>query len=189
LMVFVLIMATNLLDRNNFLRVRDSIVTIYEDRLVAKDIIFDMSKAVQTKRLAVITTDSIFFQGRNQGVNAELDNMVERFEQTKLTVAEQRTLDKFKNDLSELQAAESMGSLTNETSSAMLLDQLNGLDQTLDQLSDIQMQEGQRQMKIGKSAVSAVELFTQMELYLLVALAIVIQIIILYNPSKKEAEQ
>jgi hypothetical protein len=34
LMVFVVILATNLLDRNNFLRVRDSVVAIYEDRLV-----------------------------------------------------------------------------------------------------------------------------------------------------------
>jgi len=40
LMVFVLIIATNLIDKNNFLKVRDSVVTIYEDRLVAKDLIF-----------------------------------------------------------------------------------------------------------------------------------------------------
>ena len=49
LMVFVLIIATNLIDKNNFVRVRDSVVTIYEDRLVANDLIFEMLKSVQEK--------------------------------------------------------------------------------------------------------------------------------------------
>lgn len=60
LMVFVLIIATNLIDKNNFVRVRDSVVTIYEDRLVANDLIFEMLKSVQEKELAVAISDSTF---------------------------------------------------------------------------------------------------------------------------------
>ena len=41
LMVFVLIVTTNLIDRNNFVRVKDSVVSIYEDRLVAKNLILE----------------------------------------------------------------------------------------------------------------------------------------------------
>lgn len=60
LMVFVLIVTTNLIDRNNFIRVKDSVVTIYEDRLIAKDLIFEMSKAVQEKEVAVAASDTTF---------------------------------------------------------------------------------------------------------------------------------
>ena len=183
-MIFMLIMSTNLIDRNNFLRVRDSIVTIYEDRLVAKDIIFDMSKAIQTKRNALMLGDSLFFQSGNIKINTDLLYLIERFEQTKLTTAENRVFQKLKTEFSELQSQETSHDQSDEAKRKMLIVKLDRLDETLDKLSEIQMQEGRRQMKVGKSAVSAVELYTQIELYLLLALAIVIQVIILYTPPK-----
>ena len=183
-MIFMLIMSTNLIDRNNFLRVRDSIVTIYEDRLVAKDIIFDMSKAIQTKRNALMLGDSLFFQSGNVKINTDLLYLIERFEQTKLTTAENRVFQKLKTEFSELQSQETSHDQSDEAKRKMLIVKLDRLDETLDKLSEIQMQEGRRQMKVGKSAVSAVELYTQIELYLLLALAIVIQVIILYTPPK-----
>jgi len=68
-MVFVLIIATNLIDRNNFTRVKDSVITIYEDRLVANDLIFEMSNSFQEKEIAVAASDSAFFLERNKQVN------------------------------------------------------------------------------------------------------------------------
>lgn len=51
------------------------------------------------------------------------------------------------------------------------------------------MKEGKRQMSISKKAADKLELFTQIEIYLLAFLAIVIQIIIMYQPKeKKETE-
>jgi len=64
LMIFILIIATNLIDRNNFVRIKDSLETIYEDRLVAKDLIFKISKSVQEKELALAKLDSTFYLGR-----------------------------------------------------------------------------------------------------------------------------
>lgn len=40
-------------------------------------------------------------------------------------------------------------------------------------------------MSISKKAIDSVELFTQIEIYLLIFLAIVIQIIVMYNPKKE----
>mgnify|MGYP006207280059 CR=1 FL=1 len=55
LMVFVLIITTNLLDRNNFVRVKDSVVSIYEDRLIANDLIFEISNSIKQKEIAIVT--------------------------------------------------------------------------------------------------------------------------------------
>ncbi|PKP42222.1 MAG: chemotaxis protein, partial [Bacteroidetes bacterium HGW-Bacteroidetes-12] len=44
---------------------------------------------------------------------------------------------------------------------------------------------GSRQMSISKRALDTVELFTQIEIYVLVFLAIVIQIIVMYKPKEK----
>lgn len=43
---FFLVLATNLVDRSNFNRIKNSVISIYEDRLVAKGIIFDMNDTI-----------------------------------------------------------------------------------------------------------------------------------------------
>lgn len=75
LLVFVLIVTTNLIDRNNFVRVRDSVVTIYEDRLIAKELIYEMSKLVNTKEIALIAKDSSFFNKKNQTLNTQIEGI------------------------------------------------------------------------------------------------------------------
>lgn len=40
-------------------------------------------------------------------------------------------------------------------------------------------------MSISKKAIDTVELFTQLEIYILIFLAIVIQIIVIYQPKKE----
>lgn len=101
-MVFVLIIATNLIDKDNFVRVRDSVVTIYEDRLIANDLIFEMLKSVQQKELAVATLDSTFFKTENLKVNDNLQSLVSRYEQTKLTVEESNVFNDLKNNVQAL---------------------------------------------------------------------------------------
>lgn len=65
LMIFILILSTNLIDRNNFIRVEDSVVTIYEDRIIANDLIFDISKSIHEKEIAIVSSDSSFFTHTN----------------------------------------------------------------------------------------------------------------------------
>ena len=60
LIVFVLIIATNLIDKNNFTRVRDSVVTIYEDRIIASDLIFELQQSIHEKEVAIVLKDSLF---------------------------------------------------------------------------------------------------------------------------------
>lgn len=90
LLVFILIATTNLIDRNNFLQVKESVETIYQDRLIAKDLILDMYKAVQEKEIALITSDANFFRSRNNVLNQEVKQLLESFEHTKLTENEER---------------------------------------------------------------------------------------------------
>src|SRR5690606_29299306 len=80
LMVFVLIITTNLIDRNNFIRVRDSVVTIYEDRLIANDLIFEISKLVQEKEMAVAMSDSVFFEYLSLNFENTIQGSISRVE-------------------------------------------------------------------------------------------------------------
>ncbi len=183
MIVFVLIVATNLIDRNNFLRVKDSVETIYEDRLVANDLIFEMSKSVQEIELAVAKSDSGFFLEKSKQVNNEIQGFVTSFEQTKLTLDEESIFIKFKSNLELLRNSETAFIESNFVQKATLEKQISKVRNNLYALAKIQLIEGQRQMSISKKAIDIVELFTQLEIYLLIFLAIIVQIIVIYNPK------
>lgn len=189
LIIFVLILATNLIDKNNFVRVRDSVITIYEDRLVAKSLIFDMSKSVHEKEIAVLNNDSVFFKNFNKNINADLDRLISEFESTKLTKEESKLFSALQDNLGNLKTAESTYFKSNFDKSGKLLNQINQFKSNLNDLADIQLKEGSRQLSISIEALKTVELFTQIEIYFLIGLAITIQIIILYNPTKKSEDK
>lgn len=53
-MVFALIVITNLIDKINFTKIKNSIVSIYEDSLVVNDLIFEILKLVQDKEMPIV---------------------------------------------------------------------------------------------------------------------------------------
>ncbi|WP_077403967.1 MCP four helix bundle domain-containing protein [Cellulophaga omnivescoria] len=186
LLIFVLIIMTNLIDKNNFVRVRDSVVTIYEDRLIANDLIFEKLKLVQEKEVAVKTLDSTFYENRNLKVNDNLQSLISRFEETKLTPKEATVFNDFKSNVKVLQNAETKFINSSYNSTSKVSSAINSLKNNLNDLSKIQLNEGSRQMSISKRAVDSVELFTQIEIYMLVFLAIIIQVVVMYNPKEKK---
>ncbi|NVK84513.1 MAG: MCP four helix bundle domain-containing protein [Cytophagia bacterium] len=183
-LVFLLIAATNLVDRSNFVQVKESVMTIYEDRLVVKDLILDMYKDMQKKKVAILTEDQQFFTQDNQAVNRNLSTLIERYEATKLTDNEGVVFEELKANIQSLLAAESQVEADNPEVESNLLGMISQIEANLDDLSDIQISEGRRQVSITKRATDSIELFTQLEIYVLIFLAIVIQVIILYRPSK-----
>ncbi len=185
LMVFVLIVATNLIDRSNFIQVRDSVVTIYEDRLIANDLIFEISKLVQEKEIAVALSDSIFYSQKNSKINNNIQEFVSRFEQTKVTVNERRVFDELKNNLEALKNSENTFIQSKFIQKEMLVKHIANVEENLHELSKIQLNEGQRQMLISKRVLDTVELFTQIEIYFLIVLAIIVQIIVIYKPKEE----
>lgn len=184
LLVFVLIIATNLIDRNNFIQVRDAVVTIYEDRLIASDLILDISYAVQDKQMAVALTDTSFFQETNAKVRRKIKGYIARYEQTKLTPEEDALFAELKENLNGIVPLEQAYIASGYQDKAPLKAQLGLVQDNLNGLSKIQLHEGSRQMTISQRAIDTMELFTQIEIFMLVFLAIVIQIIVIYKPKE-----
>ncbi len=185
LMVFGLIVITNLIDRKNFVMVKDSIVRIYEDRLVANDLIFNMSVSIQEKEIAVVLSDSTFFYEKNDQINEAIQGLIQQFEQTRVTFEESQLFNKLKANLKALEESERGFVESGFKSGSILANNIEDVKENLYDLSEIQLEEGRTQMSIGKKAIDSVELFTQIEIYLLVFMAIAIQVIIMYRPRKK----
>jgi hypothetical protein len=183
LMVFVIIITTNLIDRSNFQRVKESATTIYEDRLIAKDLIYDLANAIHEKEIATVRSDMEFFNTQNNAVNQRIDDLTLLFQETKLTTNERQIFATLQEELLKLNASEQVFIGANFNNSETVLKRMAAVKTHLNSLSDIQLSEGKKQVSITRKAVDAVELFTQIEIYVLIFLGIVIQIIILYNPK------
>lgn len=185
LVVFLLILATNLIDQDHFRKVRKSIVTIYEDRLVVNDYIYDLAMILSDKRLAVATEDASYYEEDAASDNDKMKNTVDLFYKTKLTTSENKILDSFSNKLDtfltvEKSAVNSIGGEKDE-----LLQQIALLKGDLQMLSDIQMKEGKKQISIANRSVNSIDLFTRIEIIALIIIGLAIQIIILYSPKSK----
>lgn len=188
LMVFALIVITNLIDKNNFTRVKDSVVSIYEDRLVVNDLIFEMAKLVQEKEMAIVLSNTEFYAKKNSNIDKKMQGFIERYEATKLTVEERNVFNDFKDNIQSLSKMEASILENDFKEKETKLTLIFEIKDNLYDLTKIQLNEGRRQMSISQKAIDKVELFTQIEIYILIFLAIVVQIIVMYNPKKEKSK-
>ena len=185
LMIFMLVLSTNLIDRNNFNQVKNSVESIYEDRLIAKDILYDLLKIVHRKELAIIAGDQEFLERLNTTLNNDIEGLFTLYGQTKLTTKEQYLFEKLNANFEVLSKLEQKKKFT-EDNAHEISKSVTAIKNNIEELSIIQLTEGKREMSIGKHALDTVELFTQIEIYILIFLAIVAQVVILYPNSLKK---
>lgn len=180
LLVFFIVLITNIIDRENFNRLSYSVTTMYEDRIVACDLIFEMSSIMQKKQVAALTSDTVFFTKRNEPLNQELQHKVDSYSRTRLTEEEKEVFTQLKSELIQLKESESRALAV---SSNEMLSRIQNVEMLLNDLSKIQIQEGKRQVSISNRAKDAINLFTQGEIIFLIIMAVLVQIIILYKPK------
>lgn len=179
--VFVLILGTNLIDRDSFVRMRDSVVTIYEDRIIASDIIFDMSQLIHDKEIALATGNTAFYSSNNQSINDRLADLSSRYDHTTLTEDEQLVWRRVKSSINQLKERERTFAESGFVDPVPVQGQIDKIHEHLEALAKIQVVEGERQKNLSQEVVDTVELFTHIEIYMLVFLAVLVQIIILYR--------
>jgi len=186
--VFLLILATNLIDRQHFIRVKDALITIYEDRLVVKGYVFELSQLLEKKRIALAASDASYFETENEAVNDSIDVLVEKFYNTKLTKDEKRHLDSFSKHIKKLESDEQRyqsSELVTGEPSATLEKDLATLKEDLHALASIQLNEGKRQLYIATRSVDIIDQFTRIEIIVLFIIGVLVQVIILYKPRRE----
>lgn len=185
LSVFLIILMTNLIDKNNFIRVEEAVENIYNERLLAKEILLGVSIQFHEKEMAFALNDSIYLQFQNDAVNAKITELLKRFDRTGATRKEKVVLDELDKNHAKLMQLESNTQLKNRLYSSECAQLFSAINTNINELSAVQVEEGRNQKLQASEAVNTVKLFSKIEIYLLIFLALVLQVIILYNPKKK----
>jgi hypothetical protein len=184
LLIFIVILFTNLIDKESFRKLNESATSIYEDRVVASDLIFEITIRIQEKEIAMAISDSLFLQTQNDNLNQEIQGFVDAYEGTKLTQKEEKLYNNLKKELDELYVVEQQFFNSGYKNHVPVFERIDNVIHYLYDLSKVQLEEGRRQMKISNKAMDNVKLFTQIEVVFLIIMAILIQVIILYKPKK-----
>lgn len=188
-LVFTLVLVTNLVDRTNFRGVSEAITNIYEDRLVAKGLIYDMRSILATKQVALAAADDAY---RQDGYRKDADAMrslIAAFEDTELTTAEEvafaslqrryQTLHDLEGELAAVPGA------LDPVARTQLRAAHDAVVAELFVLSRIQLTEGNRERFIAAQALQSVEVLTKIEMVLLVTLGAVLLLLIVSWPREQ----
>ncbi len=185
LCVFLIILATNLIDKQNFLRVEQSVENIYNNRLVAKELLHDVSTAFHKKEMAYALNDTAYLKAQNNTINIKIGELLAKFDRTNATQEEEKILDEIGENHEKLIQLEKQ----TRPSEISYLNDCAGLfadiKENIDELSAEQIVQGKSQKMNARGAVSTAKLFSKIEIYMLIFLALVMQVLILYSPKKK----
>lgn len=188
LMVITLIITTNLVDKASFEKISDASERIYEDRLVAQDLIFQYTLIVHQKELALELKDTNYYQLIKVQDDADLHVIKGLYQDTELTDTEEETLNLLIETYDRLCAFEIdfvASNYSNELVEKGKID-IEIIKNQLRALNEIQMIEGKKQSGVSESAMSTIELFTKMEIILIAMLAVVVLILILARARSNE---
>ena len=186
-MVFALVLTTNLIDKKNFQSISDSIVTIYEDRLVVKNIIFEISSIIHEKEVAFLKKDADFFNTQNSKLNKDIEDAIQRFRKTKLTDHEKTTLEKLKKNMSSLINTEENLVQDGFSKDTNYESALAVIHDNLKVLASIQLEEGRKHFILSQKTIGVIELFTQIEIYFFFFFSVLVHIVILYKPKSSSS--
>lgn len=184
--VFLLILATNLIDKDNFARLEKTVDNIYNDRLLAKEVLLDITIKFHKKELAYSLNDSTYLQNQNGRINAEISKSLKIFNRLESTKKEKQILNSLKRNHNKLKKLES-NLMPNDTLYTQECAEIfSAINNDIIELAAEQVREGKSQKFIASKAIEHVNLYSQIEIYFLVFLGILLQIIILYSPKKSK---
>jgi len=194
--LLLLIYGKNLTERQAFKSISKTFTEVYNDRLVVEGYIFQISDRLFSiqKLIDHCNLDYDYSKAISeiQGHESGIKSIITDFEKTNLTVDELDYLSDFKkiieNDLSiksyELLYSDSSGVNANQV---LLYDQKIALaKKDLENLSKIQMDEGQKLISKAKVQINRSQIWAQFEVALLIILIIVIYIFLFKGESKKQ---
>lgn len=181
--LLLLLYGKNLIERQSFRKISSTFTEVYNDRLVVESYIFDISERLFLIQKLIDHCDLSYDYSKviNEITDHEAAIMaiVTEFEQTQLTEQEASYLSDFKtiiqNDLNiksyDLLFTDSSG--VNQNQVKIYDQKISQARKDLDNLSSIQLQEGEKLISKAKVLINRSQIWAQFEVALLIILVVV----------------
>lgn len=172
----LLVLLSNYLDRLHTENVKNSISTMYEDRLIVEEYIFKMTQNTYQIREALSTATVDNDEKIVKKFTDNIKNTFDSFSKTRLTEKEKLTADELKLQISELNKI----LLSNNKVSLKYTDEILN---TLNQLSEIQLDESKLIMKQVEDQYASIKASSEFAFAIIIVILIVLQILVFSGES------
>ncbi|MER3373768.1 MAG: hypothetical protein RIM83_03940 [Allomuricauda sp.] len=179
---FMLIMVANLMDYGYILRTQDTVNSVYNDRVVAQDYIYQMSGLFYQKELSLGENNGFF-----EATNDSITSLMSRFGETKLTRNESNFFFDLRKNYVELTSLEDKLRHQKETMGTTRRDiqiELLEIRKNLDDLESVQFAEGGQMTERSNRALGMNALLSKVELVFLVIMGFVVLHMVLLGTNK-----
>ncbi|MCB0372705.1 MAG: hypothetical protein KDD31_06845 [Muricauda sp.] len=163
---FLLVLGSNLMDRRHFSTIEQSVKSIYVDRIVVQDYIYQLQNHAHKMALDLIRGQQL----EPYHEQDRIDALLRDFAQTQLTREEARLLGQLRQQFSTLELRDREPTLA----------QLQRIGQTLDGLEQIQLDQGNRLTELSEKTLGVNRMLSNLEVVFLVIIAICIMLLIFY---------
>ena len=184
---FLLVLGSNRLNKRHFHTLQSTVNSVYKDRVLVQDYIYQLNNIFQTKKLRFITEDD-FTPVANE--NEKVEKILLDFASTELTTDEFNTLNELNLQFEKLKKSEnkvlhSKENLRNGV--AILSEQIfQKIDENLDVLARIQIQESEQMTQLSNKSLETNILLSKLELAFLIVIGIALLALIFYPMKTKQ---
>lgn len=175
--ILVIVLINNRWENNNINELGETFGSVYKDRLVVENYIFKLASATHEKKYLLTQYEvkqSSEIKSEIASINNDIDFLLKDYQTTYLTVGEQKVFKKLLKNNNQLRVIEE----NPEFGIAQLNILYNKNIVLLNELSKIQMKEGEALYKNSRSIVTSNASISYLELGLLIILGLITQALI-----------
>ncbi|WP_296317227.1 MCP four helix bundle domain-containing protein [Winogradskyella sp. UBA3174] len=177
--VFLLVLATNRLDKKRFNTIENSLTSVYEDRLVAKGYVYELNNIFHEQEKLLLNNSE--YSTKKVSYD-KINDLIIEFKSTKLTKEEKLAFSNFQDDFKKLTALEESQTLLNSAQVKSKIEaKLNRIQNDLDNLAKIQISEGQIMTQFAQKSLNSSATVSKIEIAVIILIGIAVQFIIFYK--------
>ena len=182
-MAFLLVLGSNRLYQRHFSTIRTTVNSVYQDRVVVQDYIYQLSSIFHDKELELITNNH-----PDPSQNEKVAQLLVDFRNTELTIDEQNQLNKLSGQFEKLKDVENriIKPLTEIDSDLGIVASktLDEMQLSLDVLAKIQLDESGQLTSISNKSLGINILLSKLEVAFLIVIGLAMSALIFYPAFK-----
>jgi hypothetical protein len=184
-MAFLLVLASNRLNRRNFSTVEYTVNSVFEDRVVAQEYIYRLNNLFHEKELRLASTE---WKKSEMKINEEINSLLSDFETTKLTQKESGYFEQLKSNYLEFHTLENSHLKNQNTDTKIKMSTvLNEINENLNKLSEVQLLEGRQLTQLSKKSLKMNKLLSTLEISFLIIIGGLF-IFVIFDGKKSKAQ-
>lgn len=180
-LAFLLVLGSNRLDQRHYSIIQTTVNSVYKDRVVVQDIIYQLNNFFHEKKLRFMQHESPTI---NTSENGTIDALLVVFKHTKLTQEEAKLLNNLKIHYSFLTGLEHEMQQNpiafNKASSKKVLQTLQEIEQDLNGLAAIQLSESAQLTQLSIKSLGMNILLSKLEVAFLIIIGVSMLFLIFY---------